>query len=336
MPENIMNKYSANFANSNVLFKQGTQSALNSLITNGGASEGAFYLTNDTHRMYVGRTRTFDNKIVPVPVNEGITTVADLDALNAVTDANVGDFYFVTAGNILAVCYKVETDDGTRKCRFSQLNINTDHNNRIDQAQFKLSVPTGETNQANIEYIVTDDDNKEVSDNFTVIGGENVNVTVNTASKTITIAADDTTYELTVATTSTNGATVTLDASEGNDSQVTFVGVDNGNNKGKVVVTGTAKNGNTPASINIKGPEIDGLSGYYLGQGTPVALPTSAPTAGFDIALSVDGVENSHAYVDPTVTVGADTGLLVFIILMVMLLYQYILKIRLIRQLVMQ
>ena len=112
MPENILNSYSASFANSGVAFKQGTQTALNSLMTNGGASEGTFYLTNDTHRLYVGRTRTSDSKVVPVPVNEGITTVANLAALEAVHTANVGDFYYISPyteggeqkGNILAVC----------------------------------------------------------------------------------------------------------------------------------------------------------------------------------------------------------------------------------------
>lgn len=310
MPENIVNKYSANFANSNVLFKQGTQSALNNLITNGGASEGAFYLTNDTHRMYVGRTRTSDNKIVPVPVNEGITTVADVDALNAVTDANVGDFYFVTDGNILAVCYKVDNTGtgGARKCYFSQLNVNTDTNNRINGAYYNLSVPTGQTNQAKVEYEVTDDGGADVADSFTVIGGSNVTVTVDATNKTITLAAADTTYTLGVATTAANGTstTLTLDGSTGTDTAVTLTGKDNGV-KGKTKVRGTAAAGNTPASIEIEGPSIDGLGSYKKGTGNPTSTAAGS-NSGFEFTLTVDGTENSSAGIDPIINVGAGSG----------------------------
>jgi hypothetical protein len=38
-----------------VRFLAGTQASIATLISNGDAIEGAFYLTNDTHRLYVGR-----------------------------------------------------------------------------------------------------------------------------------------------------------------------------------------------------------------------------------------------------------------------------------------
>ena len=311
MPENIAtNKYTANFNNSKVLFKQGTQSALNTLITNGGAAEGTFYLTNDTHRMYVGRTLYGQNKVVPVPVNEGITTVATVDALNAVTDANVGDFYFVTEGNILGVCYKVDNNGtgGTRKCYFSQLNVNTDTNNRVNAAYYNLSVPTGEINQANIEYEVTDDGGADVADSFTIIGGSNVTVTVDATNKTITFAAADTTYTLGVATTAASGTstTLTLDGSAGTDTAVTLAGKDNGK-YGKTKVRGTAAAGNTPASIEIEGPYINGLESYQLGNSNPTST-TAGAHSGFEFTLTVDGTENSSAGIDPIIEIGASSG----------------------------
>ena len=58
---------------SNVKFLLGTQDALEGYITGSKqASNGTFYLTKDTHRVYVG---TKDK--VAVPVNEGVISVDD-------------------------------------------------------------------------------------------------------------------------------------------------------------------------------------------------------------------------------------------------------------------
>ena len=43
----------------NVLFKRGTQAELNALITASKIKDGAFYLTTDTNRLYVGNGSTF-------------------------------------------------------------------------------------------------------------------------------------------------------------------------------------------------------------------------------------------------------------------------------------
>jgi hypothetical protein len=46
--------YSTTVKDSKLKFLTGVQANLNTLITNGGATEGAFYLTSDTHRLYIG------------------------------------------------------------------------------------------------------------------------------------------------------------------------------------------------------------------------------------------------------------------------------------------
>ena len=73
----------------NVLFKQGLQSSLKTIRDNLCAIEGTFYLTTDTHRLYIGRitdtprsqaaiaakggTATQDaTHCDAVPVNEGV------------------------------------------------------------------------------------------------------------------------------------------------------------------------------------------------------------------------------------------------------------------------
>ena len=85
-------------AGKNIQFLLGTQANLEKYISGSStAAEGTFYLTNDTHRLYVGTSLG-----TAAPVNEGVITVSNLDALQHVS-AHPGEFYYVTAGNILCV-----------------------------------------------------------------------------------------------------------------------------------------------------------------------------------------------------------------------------------------
>lgn len=99
-------------AGKNIQFLLGTQANLEKYISGSStAIEGTFYLTNDTHRLYVGTSAG-----TAVPVNEGVITVSNIDALQHVS-AHPGEFYYVTAGNILCVY------DGKQ---WVQINNNTD------------------------------------------------------------------------------------------------------------------------------------------------------------------------------------------------------------------
>lgn len=89
----------------NVGFKLGTQSALDGLISKGtssGAAPGSFYLTSDTHRLYIAN----DDATI-TPVNEGVITVASVSALPTITSSNkaayAGRFYYAQAENILCI-----------------------------------------------------------------------------------------------------------------------------------------------------------------------------------------------------------------------------------------
>ena len=79
-------------ANLNLKFLRGLQASLPTAGT-----DGYFYLTTDTHRLYT----SIDGKVVPV--NEGVTTVENVNALASVTGANAGEFFYCTQENILAV-----------------------------------------------------------------------------------------------------------------------------------------------------------------------------------------------------------------------------------------
>lgn len=85
----------------NVGFLRGSQAGLNTLMTNKtGIKEGSFYLTNDTNRLYFGKSAT-----ELVALNEGVTTVAAIADLpkGASLTNEIGHFYYATAENILCV-----------------------------------------------------------------------------------------------------------------------------------------------------------------------------------------------------------------------------------------
>lgn len=166
----------------NVLFKRGSQSALDTIRTNKSAIEGAFYLTEDSHRLYVG---TADKDAVPV--NEGITTVTtiqDLPDPSGMTSQEkalmAGQFYYIsgttsTPVNILAVF------NGQ-----SWIQINASNDTSITKIKEEISV-SGST--ATIKETITDSagTNHNGSFKITVAGG--LTLTVNTAKDTLTIDA---------------------------------------------------------------------------------------------------------------------------------------------------
>jgi hypothetical protein len=87
--------------NSNVGFKLGTQTAVDNIIKNkSSVAVGSFYLTSDTHRLYIGETDGLH------PVNEGVITVDSINDLPDVSsnkDAYAGRFYYIKNDNILCV-----------------------------------------------------------------------------------------------------------------------------------------------------------------------------------------------------------------------------------------
>jgi len=100
--------------NSQIKFLHGLQTALDAKRTARSGESGTFYLTNDTHRLYVGLS---DGSIEAV--NEGITTYATVEVLPTATALNAGQFVYITADSILAV---------SNGQNWVQINANTDTN----------------------------------------------------------------------------------------------------------------------------------------------------------------------------------------------------------------
>lgn len=139
----------------NVMFKRGTQAALNNLES---FVDGAFYLTTDTDRLYVAQSSS-----ELVELNKSITVVDNLSALPLHTsdtetaikgsDVAVGQFYYVKAGagsisgNILAVCSAIADGNIT----WTQVNPDTNDNNNDDT--FIYSVGVSELTDADADYV---------------------------------------------------------------------------------------------------------------------------------------------------------------------------------------
>ena len=210
MPANNTTLASSIASGTNIKFLNGTQNSLNTLLTNGGATEGAFYLTSDTHRLYIGQkeSNAAGAKVIPVPVNQGVTTVATVKDLSA----EAGAFYYVESENILCVYNGTEW-----------VQINPDTNTYVSDVTYTVSTANG---VATITTIVkqqgngTNGSGTTKSDSVKIKGADGI--TVSSSDKEITITGD--TYSLSSDANSTDGTVqIKLDSSSTtNDSSVTF------------------------------------------------------------------------------------------------------------------
>lgn len=193
----------------NILFKRGTQAALNTIIENKTAVDGTFYLTTDSKRLYVG---TADK--VAVPVNEGVNKVADMATLNAKTaygSVAYGDFYYVMDKNILAIY----GEDG-----WTQINPDTDiHVTGVDVA---VSVEAG---VATLTTSLTNNKGGTISDLSPVKikgkGGITLDTAADGALEIGVEIPDAIEYNLSAASTA-DAAKIVLTPSLGNASEVEF------------------------------------------------------------------------------------------------------------------
>lgn len=213
-----------NSQNATVGFKLGLEKDLTSSSLTG--QNGVFYLTSDTHRLYIGNA---DGTISPV--NQGVITVSSLpDYSNAIP----GQFYYISGSNILAVYNGVD---------WFQVNPDT----QVDTVE--TTVTDGANSSATIQTIVNQvggSHTKETvtSNEVTFVGTNDILVTAK--DNVITFADADYSF-------STSGAENAVDfnldrkpAGENTqkavESKVTFAGT-NGvaitQNNGKITIDAT-------------------------------------------------------------------------------------------------
>ncbi len=170
----------------NVYFKRGAQSALDAMST---YVEGAFYLTNDTNRLYFAQA---SNKLVDL--NQYIHIISTRASLPTSSGSTLkeGDIYYVSSENILCI-YK---NGGWEQ-------INPDTTLLPNQNAIVSVEGDSTTNSASIGLEIKDSKpvpNTATGD-FTIIGGSNVHVS--SSGNEITISADNDTTNTTYALQST-------------------------------------------------------------------------------------------------------------------------------------
>ena len=191
-----------------VMFKKGLSAALPKT----GLVEGAFYLTTDTDKLYICN----DGKKLSL-LNQVVHSVANIEALPAIADAAVGEFYYCLGENVLAT-KKAESDTS-----WTQINADTD--TKVSEVTATTAVNSG---IATVTTTVTSKTKAGVSD-----GGKTDSFKIKGAGdNTITRDADGTI----VITGKNDNATYTLGTAEG----------------GKIALKG-AGTGATNTEITVKG-----------------------------------------------------------------------------------
>ena len=259
-------------------FKTGLQSKVDQMLSDHvtyPAEHGCFYLTQDSHRLYVGNE---DHTLSPV--NEGIQTLTWSELQTEATrlstagaearKAATGRFYYASDRNILCVY------NGTN---FVQLNENTNtyvraHSMSVSTAEGVSTVQSRITNTDG-----TTDQNLDAT--FTVTGANGI--VVSGTGTALTITGD--TYTLSHAAGANNvGAKITLD-STANDSEVSLIPGDN-------VTIESGANGITIGAADTKNTEL-AIKSLKAGD--------TEGTQGFNVAVTETGGHKVQASVDPTV-----------------------------------
>ena len=172
----------------NVKFLKGIQSDFNKLST---FTDGAFYLTTDTDRLYFAQSST-----ECVPLNQFIRTVT-WDQFNALTTTEVakGDYYYVPEKNILAVC-----KDNNATLTWTQLNPDTNDNTSFDEINFGSSVAdntvTITETLTEVNKISGDKTGNTLVGNLKLKGTNGIALTTENTAKSTTITVEGDTYSL--------------------------------------------------------------------------------------------------------------------------------------------
>lgn len=262
---NSLTDYSAITANTKIQFKSGTQEALNAMIRNGGATEGTFYLTTDTHKLYVGRKKTSDNKVYPEQVSRGVTVVGDSSELPTVNPTAAapsgaieeGELFYITNTNVLAALRKVA---GSNPVTYEWVQINpptgiSDVETSANQSSANVDVRTTISTAAGDQIGA-----------FKLAAGNNVSLTagsdtvsLGTSTKAnqgkVTISATDTTYKAAVETNTSKGVLGLISTTTGTFGSTLDTAKINIEGSNSVKVTSNSTN----SKITVAGPNLTGV-----------------------------------------------------------------------------
>lgn len=315
---NNLASYDAITANTKIQFKAGTQASLNTMIANGTAVEGTFYLTTDTHKLYIGRKKTVGGtaKVYPEQVSRGVTVVGTSSELptppaNAPAGAiEEGELFYITDTNVLAALRKKAGSDPVTY-EWVQINPPTGISEVITAAvasgnavDIRTVISTGAGDQPGAFKVTA-------GDNITLAAGTGT-VDLGTAGNkagqgNLTISATDTVYQAGVETNTSKGVIGLKSKTSGSfGSTLDSVKIDiEGTNS--VAVTSNA----TGNKVTVAGPNFTGIAvENSTTDGFGISLEG---TKGDGTNLGVSGLFAPHikygatsTYADPASTVTFD------------------------------
>lgn len=272
----------------NVLFKRGLQANLPS--SSATVVDGAFYLTTDTNRLYVGNEGTLQL------LNKNVTLVADLTALRTISSAwtttdqkqaHEDDFYYVKDGNMLVIWRRDPANPDSGAYGWHQ--VNPDNNTVIEGAEFGTSASNGVTT---VSYTVTDSAGTATVASFGIEGAGGI--TASTTGSNVLLTG--TTYSLgAVADAQHNEASVMLTDSHNATSSAVIVGGDN------VTVSGTGTHGIYISAVDTV---VEGAEFAFNNGQMSLTITDSAGTATVAVATAVGVVLNDGS----RVTIGDVSG----------------------------
>jgi hypothetical protein len=306
----------------NLMFKRGSQASLNQIITGRSATDSCFYLTEDTHRLYISAP-VEDNKYIPVLLNQTVQIIDQINSLPQATATNQNDFYYAVAENILAVSING---------KWQQINPDTDHTvkvvsyNKDDEAKGSKfdkgevildaeGVPTG------IKYTLTLRQQTYNKDNTAT--GALIEATIPLELSTDLVAQivpESSKVDLTANVYGTDDKAVSIKtAGAGSMPNTQFV-LQGGNNVESIELTDAAKTASDPAAkiatINVKDTTYEvNVDGSVLNE-AKVSLYNNDSLqsdsdvilkAGQDLTVTVDEDNKNIAFAHKTYTKPATT-----------------------------
>lgn len=289
----------SNFINNStqIKFFSGSQADLTPYIKGTTqAQEGAFYLTTDTQKLYVGRKNTTDNKVYAVQVSRGVTFVATSGDLPTpgTSDIEEGELYYITSSNVLAALIK----EGNIY-KWTQVNPPTG----VDSVDTSVVNTTsgGAVTDAAVNITINSQGDNSTTGKFHLIPGSNITIASGSTNSnkegTVTITAKDTLYDLGTTASATSGIIKLSDnnATPGVDN-VTLTGA------GSVKVTS-----NAAGAITITGATATNIQAQSITNGNGFKIDLNGTDAsGSDFVVGTNSTGGTK--LDPIIAFGNDSS----------------------------
>lgn len=267
----------------NVKFLKGLQA---NVPINSGATDGAFYLTTDTHRLYVGNE---DGKADLL--SQSVFVVANTAALNDYPKVE-GQFYYAKAENILCTCVSG-----------NYIQINTDTDTKVGSATFGV---TGATNSATISHVIHNVDKKGATNGdvtsanaVSIIGSGDITVSGDAANHKITINSNP--YDINVGDISANKQSADINLQTVSGSTKTTVG------SFKIGVTGQSMTLSKDADTDALIIGCDSVAP------TPTVSGANGANEGFDVTVNISGGGGSTGHIAPKIKLASTSDAINFV-----------------------